>query len=304
MPSASTDWYRTALTALLTLVLQRLWQRINKRQKSLADRVKWDAHEDLGNVQACLLTSVNLDKCGRVEKRTVLSKRLEEIFTNDHVRAMILEAANKCTDDNPFVCSHLKMEDRWHVLVAAQNHISSIFGPYHLFANQVSSYESCWYVFTLVGTRTHGSGRFFITPDHRLSSKHDVGAMRIRLVLVLEQELRKICCGDIVEPRELFSERHQARWKLMKRFATVFEKQLTRVTQPAGMLDVRSQSWGANLCGTAKRNKKLLDKSHSSKDKDDDETDPDCNNFLRLHVPIPLVKETQHMGPQDVVLYE
>eukprot|EP00971_Amphidinium_carterae_P192240 3814537-Amphidinium_carterae.1 len=43
---------------------------------------------------------------------------------------------------------------RWQVLVCAQNHLSSLFGPYHLFSNQVSSYESCWYVFTLIGPAT------------------------------------------------------------------------------------------------------------------------------------------------------
>merc|ERR1719456_2226815 len=111
-------------------------------------------------------------------------KRLKEIFSNEHVQSLVLQAAREATDDNPFVCSHLKMEDRWHVLVKAQDHVSSIFGPYHLFSSQVASYESSWYVFTLVGSRSSASGRFFITPNRRVTKKEDVGVLRIRIVLI------------------------------------------------------------------------------------------------------------------------
>mmetsp|Transcript_63838 Transcript_63838/g.152257 ORF Transcript_63838/g.152257 Transcript_63838/m.152257 type:complete len:299 (+) Transcript_63838:151-1047(+) len=291
-------WIETALTAILTVILQKLWERLRDRRKSIADRRDWESSRDLGNVQGCLLTSVNLNKCGRIEKRTVFTARIEDVFTNDFVRDLVLEAAEKTTPENPFVCSHLKMEHRWQVLVIAQNHLSSIFGPYHLFSNQVSSYESCWYVFTLIGTRTNGNGRFFITPNRRLSPENDVGAMRIRMILVDEQEIRKICSGDIDPPEELFSERHKARWNIMYQFACIFEKQLSRVTGGPSPLDVRSQSWGNNLCGTFKRGDSFNDMP------DEDVLDHECNVFLRIHVPIPLLKETQQLGPQEVVLYE
>lgn len=321
------EFLRVALTAILTLILQHLWQRLLKRRLLLNDRLRWDSRVDLDNVQACLLTTVNLSKCGRIEKRTVMSKKLTDIFPNEHVRNLVLEAAEKTTAENPFVCSHLKMEDRWNVLVAAGNHLSSIFGPYHLFSNQVATYESHWYVFAIVGSRSGGSGRFFITPQHPLKQKHDVGVMRIRLVLVNEQELRSICSGDIAETQDMFSERHIGRWAVMKRFAHIFEKQLAQVTRKNTMtddsFDVRTQSWGNHLCGTVapprrsasseapdsgavgsrfcvplKRTKP--DETVQAKEEDD----PDCNNFLRIHVPIPLLKEAKLKGPQDVVLYE
>lgn len=314
MPKAGTlatfrkEWIRVAVTAFLTLLLQRIWQRVLTRRKELVDALNWNARVDLENVQACLLTSVNLEKCGRIEKRTIMTKKLSEIFSNDYVRNMVLEAAEKTTAENPLVCSHLRMEDRWAVLSAAQNHVSSIFGPYHLFSNQVSSYESSWYVLTLIGVRT-GGGRFFITPNHRLKS-NDVGVLRIRILLVNEQEIRRICSGDISETQELFSERHRHRWDIMKRFAEMFEKQLSRVTdRPMGILDVRNQSWGNDLCGTFKRkhnlkaNDKVPEQSPAQSEENSDD-DLDMNNFLRIHIPVPLLKETKHVGPQDVVLYE
>lgn len=291
------EWLRVGITALLSLILQRLWQRLLQRRQQIADCRNWVDSVDLENVQACLLTTVNLMTCGRIEKRTVMASRLSKIFTNSYIRDMVLQAAAKTTEEDPFVCRHLPMEDRWNVLVASLNHLSSLFGPYHLFSNQISCYESSWYVFTLVGSRTRGAGRFFITPQHPLNK--DVGAMRVRLVLISEREIRQICSGEIsTEDGETFSERHSARWNLMRRFAELFEKQLSRVTKtPQGAFDVRSVSWGNNLCGTVKASPKTA-LVH------DELNDPYINNFLRIHVPVPLLRETQGMGMDDVVLYE
>merc|ERR1719382_278391 len=133
--SAKREWLRIAVTAFLTLLLQRLWSRLLEKRKQMRDRVRWYAHDDLETVQACLLTSVNLGNCGRIEKRTVMTKKISEIFTNEYVREMVLDAASKTTEENPFVCSYLRVEDRWNVLVKVQNRLSGIFGPYHLFSN-------------------------------------------------------------------------------------------------------------------------------------------------------------------------
>eukprot|EP00929_Paragymnodinium_shiwhaense_P016612 TRINITY_DN12510_c0_g2_i1.p1 TRINITY_DN12510_c0_g2~~TRINITY_DN12510_c0_g2_i1.p1 ORF type:complete len:328 (-),score=38.26 TRINITY_DN12510_c0_g2_i1:193-1080(-) len=293
------EWMRVSFTALLTLLVQRLWRRLMHRRCALQDRAKWDAKEDLGNLQACLLSTINLSGCGRVEKRTILTKPLEHIFSNEYVRNLILDAASKCTDEEPFVCSHLPMEDRWQVLIAVQSHLSSVFGPYHLFADQTSSYNSCWYVFTLVGTRTSAAGRFFVTPQHPLSPENDVGAMRIRVVLVSEQEIRKIASGEIAPMGDLFSARHAARWDMMEAFAGLFENQLKRVRQASkmtGAFDLRSTD---SLCGPS------VYKVASRTNVISESKEPVYNNtFLRIHIPVPLIKETKSRGPQEVVLYE
>lgn len=305
------EWLRIAFTASLTWLLQRIWNRALQRRKQITDQENWNARVDLDNIQACLLTSVNLRKCGRIEKRTVMTKKISDIFSNEYIRNLVLEAASKTTSENPFVTSFLNREDRWNVLVAAQNHLSSVFGPYHLFSNQVSNYDSCWYVFTLVGVRTKSPGRFFVTPQHPVTKvQDDVGTLRIRLVMLDEQEVRRIASGDI-DAGDMFSERHRERWSIMQNFADIFEKQLQRVTESkgnVGSFDIRTQSWGNNLCGTCKKTKV----EHMSTDEQDRllseqqlevlPSTKDC--FLRIHIPVPLLKESKQFGPQDVVLYE
>jgi hypothetical protein len=300
------EWLRIAFTAFLTWLLQRLWNRLLQRNKQITDRSHWDARVDLENIQACLLSSCNVGRCGRIEKRTVMTKKLSDVFSNEYIRNVVLEAAAKTTQENPFVVSWLRREDRWNVLVACINHLSSVFGPYHLFSNQVLNYESCWYIFTIVGVRTTASGRFFITPHHPVKGQNDVGVLRIRIVMVDEQEVRKICSGDIEEPSDMFSDRHRERWNVMQRIATMFEHQLTRVTLPTpGTFDVRTQSWGNNLCGTFKKKKVEHRSVEEQLEEHEVEEIPSTNDcFLRIHVPVPLLKEAKTLGPQDVVLYE
>jgi len=232
MPVSPSEWLRIAFTAGLTWLLQRLWNRLLQRKKQIADQQNWDARVDLDNIQACLLSTVNLESCGRIEKQTIMTKKIGDIFSNEYVRNLVLEAASKTTRENPFIVSFLKKEDRWNVLVAAMNHISSVFGPYHLFSNVVSSYESCWYVFTLVGVRTRTTSRLFTNRRDGSKVMDDAGVLRIRLVVIEEQELRRICGGDIgTPPEDLFSQRHRARWNIVQLFAEMFEKQIFRVSQ-------------------------------------------------------------------------
>jgi len=294
------EWLRTGATAVLTLLLSRLWLRWKERQRRLEDSLKWECHEDLGNVQACLLTAVNLRDCGRIEKRTIMTKRFEDVFPNVHVREMLLEASEKTTHENPFVMSHVPMQDRWHVLNDALNHLSSVFGPYHLFANSVACYESHWYLFTLLGIHNSGSGRFFITPHRKVRTRSDVGAIRIRLVLVDEQEIRKMCSGDVAPSQDFFAERHKERWTVMKRFADMFEKQLSREQST-----FHGQMVARRLSSSLKRrsNSKVMENMRDASDSND-EDDTECNNFQRIHIPIPLVSYTTQKAPQDVVLYE
>eukprot|EP00811_Abedinium_folium_P003249 NODE_12988_length_1192_cov_5.153991.p1 GENE.NODE_12988_length_1192_cov_5.153991~~NODE_12988_length_1192_cov_5.153991.p1 ORF type:complete len:291 (-),score=47.00 NODE_12988_length_1192_cov_5.153991:196-1068(-) len=279
------DVARILVMAFLAECIQRLWQKLQARRSLVRNRIRWEARVEMGVLQACLLTAVNVGSCGRIEKRTLFMKRLTDVFSNKHVLSLITAAAQKTTPENPFVVQHMQLQDRWHILNLVQNHVSSLFGPYHLFSEQVSNYESSWFVFTLLGTRTSASGRFFITPRRTVAASEDVGFKRIRVILVHEQELRSICCGDIA-PTEFFSKRHEARWLIMKHFGEVFENQLTCVVKPTGPMDIRVQSWGPNLCGTMKRVPTQVDDSQQMY----------YNNFLRTHIPIPLVRESKMCG--------
>lgn len=305
MPVSASEWLRISFTAFVTWLLQRAWNRWLLKSKQITDQQNWHARVDLDSIQAVLLSTVNLETCGRIEKQTIMTKKLSDVFSNEYVQNLVLDAASKTTHENPFIVSFLKKEDRWNVLVAAMNHISSVFGPYHLFSNVVSSYESCWYCLTLIGERSRSTSRLFVHPRDGSKGQEDAGVLRLRLIIIEEQELRKICVGDITaRDEELFSDRHRVRFSVVQQFAEMFEKQIFRVSQLSnnitGSFDIRTQSWGSHLCGTAKLTKEE-EELHGD---EDDELPSQLNCFLRMHVPVPLLSETNSFGPQDVVLYE
>lgn len=149
--------------------------------------------------QAVLLTTEHLKSLGRVEKRTLFVKPIAEVFRNEFLLANVLRTAETAVVKNePFLATQLSQEDKWHVLTTCSNHISSCFAPYHVFFNEArrveSYYQSAWYVFTLTCAQTEASGRWFITPLKPVG-KDDVGMLRIRIVMMNEQELREIASG-------------------------------------------------------------------------------------------------------------
>lgn len=263
------------------------------------EKFLWSSHSDLGQVQACLLSSEHLSELGRVEKRTLLVKDLNALFgNNEYVVQKLLAAASKTSNEEPILTKFLENSDKWHVLVSAMNQVSSLFAAYHVFFNEArrceSYYRSAWYCFTLTCTRSSGNGRFFITPYKPVVSE-DVGALRIRIILVNEQELRDIATGVIAPPAwGFFNQRHKARWDIMKRFSELFERQLQSVTGASNNAD-----WGPNLCGrlVRRRGSNALSKKNPSAQYQEaaqqglkQEYEPEDNCFLRIHIPFPASK--------------
>lgn len=149
--------------------------------------------------QAVLLTTEHLKSLGRVEKRTLFVKPIAEVFRNEFVLANVLRTAEMAVAKNePFLATQLSQEEKWRLLTTCSNHLSSCFAPYHVFFNEArrveSYYQSAWYVFTLTCAQTEASGRWFITPLKPVG-KDDVGMLRIRIVMMNEQELREIASG-------------------------------------------------------------------------------------------------------------
>lgn len=200
------------------------------------------------------------------------------------------------------------------MLNTCSNQLSELFAPYHVFFNEArrtpSYYRSAWYCFTLTCQRTCGTGRFFITPNKPV--KVDVGVLRIRMVLMNEQELRQVACGEIEPTTKYFNDRHQGRYKIIERFADLFLRQLERVTGQNVEAD-----WGKNFCGRISQNtatKSLRSGSGSDdggeelKTQKEGSWEPQDNCFLRLHVPFPASKDsllpTSPKMCRDVVIYE
>lgn len=299
-------------------LLRYAYRKLLKYREAINDRESWNTHDEMGHIQACVMSTEHL-ALGRVEKRTLFTKKLSEVFPNQETRSRILEAAGKCSEDHPILTMFLSQEDKWHILTTCTNQLSALFAPYHVFFNEArrnpSYYRSAWYCFTLTCQRTCGTGRFFITPFKPV--KEDVGTLRIRIVLMNEMELRQIACGEIEPSTTYFNGRHQGRYKVVERFADLFIRQLERVTGQYAEAD-----WGKNFCGRlsakipAEKPKSDIpdETNHAIQDKPDGGSwEAEDNCFLRIHVPFPasaskddpIWKATpEKMVCRDVVLYE
>jgi len=300
------------LIALAGLGLRRILKELEARRARKDHERSWRDHVDMNQIQACLLSTEHLQELGRIEKRTLFVKDVLQFFGgNTFAVDKLLDAAKKTTKDDPVVTKFLDKDDKWQILNICTNQISSLFAPYHIFFNEArrcaSYYRSAWYCFTLTCTRNAASGRYFITPFKPVPGKDDIGALRIRVVMVNEQELRDICSGAVQPPSwGFFNERHRERWAVLKAFSELFESQLKKVSGSADL----SRGWGANLCGRigAKRgsnpNQQAMEAMNLGAQQD---VAPDDNCFLRIHIPFPAqnqVSEPLETRAKDVVLFE
>lgn len=314
-------FFGAILSALACLLGKR------RRRKELRDaRENWHRHIDLSVVQAVLMSAERVGELGRVEKRTLFVKSIAKVFKNTYILEKIVQAAQRGLESgDPFFLQHLEANDKWHVLTECQNHLSSLFAPYHIFFNEAnrtqSYYRSAWYCLTLTCHRTKGPGRFFITPFKPVG--HDIGMVRIRLMVVSEKELREICTGDIEAPTTgFFSSRHQGRWQLMEHFAELFKAQLQKVdnmSRNGSMLGLQALRRGQPSFLSVPQAKDMsnlrngMDDGDAAEDEDAQQK-PEENNFLRIHIPFPSSKTrpdpldertcSDEIGTQDVVLFE
>ncbi|CAD7960785.1 unnamed protein product [Amoebophrya sp. A25] len=303
----------------------RNWILSNLGFPELLDaRVSYTSNTDFNKVQAALLSTEHLG-LGRVEKRTLAVRRLDEMFPNQYLRAKILKAAADCRDNEELILPiFLSATDKWHVLNTCTNAVSELFSSAHVYFNEArandSYYRSAWYLFTITCTRNVAGGRFFITPSKPVHSGSDVGQLCLRIILVSENELRKIASGETSEPpKGFFNERHNGRWRVLVRMANLFIRQLESITDTTWD---GNQDWGANLCGrlgaTALERRKMrmqalganstCYESFATDLPSNLAYDPEDNCFLRIHIPYPggqAVKahDNNARACQDVVLY-
>jgi len=291
------------------------------RYKRICAQRDWKRHVDLGVVQACILSTEHLQDIGRIEKRTLFVKPITEVFRNEYILQRVLATAEEAAaSGNTMLVPQLSAEDKWHVLNTCTNHLSSCFAPYHVFFNEArrcdSYYKSAWYCFTLTCAQTSASGRWFITPLKPVGTE-DCGMLRIRIVLMNEQELREIAAGAVEPPSfGFFNGRHESRWNVCLRFSELFMRQVRNVT---GHDDIHAD-WGPNLCGTGTLHKKRQAASSGSgrnisamAEPSPAPAHPDDNSLLRLHIPFPCSQAPTNATEEerreenvskDVVLFE
>lgn len=241
--------------------LYRLWVR--RRQYWLGYlRVRCIADEiDAEMIQGCLLSTENLLSLGRVEKRTIFDRQLLDVFQgNVYLVQELLRGARQCRQQgrNCMVTRWLPPDERYHVLQACLNVVSSLFGANYVHFNALDGehsnlFKSTWYCLTVsTPMRPDNKAQELL---QRSASKQALAANQtctftdmsrmpratLRVLLVNETDLRRIADGKLNPPSwGFFNSRHAERYRMLLDFSRNFQKQLVRTSVDSSSASSRS----------------------------------------------------------------
>ncbi|CAE7701319.1 Catsper1 [Symbiodinium sp. CCMP2592] len=237
-------------------VLVSLWGRWRRSVQSRR-QVLCPANElELDLVQGCLLTAENLLNLGRVEKRTLFQVSASKLLNrNEHLVGVLKDAARRCHEQshNCLVARWLPPDERYHILQASINAMSSLLGPNYVHQNALGDtdlFKSTWYCVTIM-TPTRPENHL---PDEQKVSETTQSLETctftdmtrtprptLRICLVHESELRGISDGKLQPPSwGFFNSRHAERYRMLCDFSRNFQQQLVRTPADSKSLNSRS----------------------------------------------------------------
>ncbi|CAE7250825.1 Catsper1 [Symbiodinium sp. CCMP2456] len=207
-------------------------------------------------VQGCLLTAENLLNLGRVEKRTLFQVSASKLLNrNEHLVSVLKDAAKRCHEQshNCLVARWLPPDERYHILQASINAMSSLLGPNYVHQNALGDtdlFKSTWYCVTIM-TPTRAENHL---PDEQKVSATTQSLETctftdmtrtprptLRICLVHESELRGISDGKLQPPSwGFFNSRHAERYRMLCDFSRNFQQQLVRTPADSKSLNSRS----------------------------------------------------------------
>lgn len=235
------DWRRALLLG---------WRRV----RGLGDEID----EEL--IQGCLFSTENLLSLGRVEKRTIFTRQLIELFGGNHYLVKeVLSAAHRCRarSHNCLVARWLQPDERYHALQASLNAVSSLFGSNYVHFSALSGehaglFKSTWYCLTIATPMRPESKKVrqrSASKDAQLHSTCTFTDMSrtpratLRVMLVNESDVRKIADGKLSAPSwGFFNARHAERYRMLVDFARNFHTQLVRTPADCSASGQRSPS--------------------------------------------------------------
>jgi len=224
-----------------------------RRVRRVCDKV------DSQYIQCCLMSMENLPTLGRVEKRTLFVRPLMDVLCgNRYLAHELLKAASECrkSASNCMVTKWLKPDERYHVLQASLNAVSSIFGPNYVHFNAVEGdtfnlFKSTWYCLCVMTPSKKPDGddddddveaptmstmvySSFVDETRRPPAT-------LRIVLVNESDLRRVADSKLRPPSSgFFNKRHELRYGILVDFARNFQLQLIRTPSRASQMASRS----------------------------------------------------------------
>ena len=255
-------FWRNPASVLLILrlveYLLSLYGRWRRHVHSKRQVLNPEEELELDLVQGCLLTAENLLNLGRVEKRTLFQVSAPKLLSkNEHLLSMLTNAAQHCHEHshNCLVTRWLPANERYHILQASVNAMSSLFGPNYVHQNALGQsgaelFKSTWYCVTIM-TPTRA--------ENHLPSEQQVSQTSqsletctfsdmtrtprptIRICIVHESEIRAIADGKLQPPSwGFFNSRHAERYRMLCDFSRNFQQQLIRTPADSTSLSSRS----------------------------------------------------------------
>jgi len=238
-------------------IFRRYWIRRQQYQLGIL-QVQGNAQQvESELIQGCLISTEHLLTLGRVEKRTLFTRQLLDVLEgNSYLVQELLKAAEKCQKSGcrSMVTRWLPPDERYHVLQACLNAVSSLFGPNFVHFNALngersSLFKSTWYCITVtMPTRPRDCDEAQQRQQRQASmtaAASDITSSRrpaLRVTLVNESELRRIADGKLSPPSwGFFNSRHATRYHVIEDFAKNFQMQLVRTPADGKPVGERSQ---------------------------------------------------------------
>jgi len=214
---------------------------------------------DFDLIQGCLISAENLLNLGRIEKRTLFQISAKKVLGgNAHLMQVLRASAMQChrNSHNCLVPRWIPAEERYHILQASLNAVSSLFGENYVHQNALGEtekhlFKSTWYCVTLM-TPTRPENK---TPSEKNKIAATSSSMEtctftdmtrtprptLRICIVNESEIRAIADGKLRPPSwGFFNSRHAERYRMLGDFCRNFQKQLVRT--PADSRGMSSRS--------------------------------------------------------------
>lgn len=249
------------LLLLLLRAAEEVYRRFLARRQYMLGRWRVQRKTDEIDeelIQVSLLTCQELVRLGRVEKRTLFMKPMREVFGSDeYLISELLKGARKCRQQssNCLVMRWVPPDERYHILQACLNAVSSLFGGNYVHQNalggeQTELFKSTWFCLTVMTPTASKESRRLTRGSSDVHGGSDTCTFTdmsrtpratLRIAIANETELRAIADGKLQPPSwGFFNHRHAERYNVLRNFAENFQRQL--VSTPANPRGAPSRS--------------------------------------------------------------
>lgn len=218
-----------ALSRVFGVFLSFIVETAINRYRQSRSALEWKERSFTNIVQGALYSPDAENR--RVEKRTLFELSLDQVLhNNDTAVSRVKTAAEATTKECPVLTAFLPAEDKWHVLNAALNTVSSVHAAFHLQADiEPEGWRHEWYVVAMLCEKRDSMGRRFAGGSKRgdaLDGEETFTATtKVQVICVKEETIQKMIQGEVVQPKRWQNERHRNRFSAISTIAALYKQQ-------------------------------------------------------------------------------